>query len=192
MLTVALTLLGSLVALTTPASAAETGVRPTAAAHRATLDPLLDVVVRRLQTGDIVAAAKWPTRGPIEDPAREQVVLDTAEAGAASRGLDEDTVVAVFGDQIAASKTVQYGLFAHWTAVPEDAPTTVPDLSQIRPVLDRITEQLLDQLAATTSIRSGPACAVVVRAAAGRAARRARFDQLHRSALSRAVASLCD
>ncbi|MFC7660247.1 gamma subclass chorismate mutase AroQ [Pseudonocardia benzenivorans] len=90
------------------------------------VDPLLDLIVTRIETGDVVARAKWASRGPVEDPAREQVVLDAARAGATGRGLDPDVVAAVFADQIAASKVVQYGLFSDWTAEPAAAPPPAP------------------------------------------------------------------
>lgn len=155
------------------------------------LEPLIDVLVQRMNTGDTVAAAKWPTRGPVEDRAREKTVLDAAAAASGQRHLDPARVAAVFADQIEASKTVQYGLFSRWTATPDIAPRTSPDLKKIRPVLDRLTARLLDQLAATAPTRTAPGCDAAVRAAADQAARRSDLDPLHRAALSRAVRSLC-
>jgi chorismate mutase len=155
------------------------------------VDPLLDLIVTRIETGDVVARAKWASRGPVEDPAREQVVLDAARAGATGRGLDPDVVAAVFADQIAASMVVQYGLFSDWTAEPAAAPAPGTDLATVRPVLDRITTGLLDQLAATADRRGGAACGRTVQDAARHAAVRAGFDELHRAALARAVRSLC-
>ncbi|HWD06168.1 MAG TPA: chorismate mutase [Amycolatopsis sp.] len=193
-LTAALAVLVPVTALSAPAASAVPAPVPAAASVpvSAPLDQLVGAVVERLQTGDTVAAAKWPTLGPIEDPAREQVVLDAASAGATARGLDPARAVAVFSDQIAASKTVQYGLFSDWTANPAHAPTTTPGLSQIRPILDRITGELLDGLAETKPLRTASGCGLAVRLSAEKAALRAHFDQLHRTALSRAVSSLCE
>ncbi|MFI5615151.1 chorismate mutase [Amycolatopsis sp. NPDC051903] len=191
-LTVALAVLVPLTTLTSPVAGAAPAAGAADQLTSAPLDQLIGAVVERLQTGDTVAAAKWPTRGPIEDPAREKVVLDAASAGATERGLDPAGAVAVFGDQIAASKTVQYGLFSDWTANPEHAPTTIPDLSQIRPILDRITGELLDGMVATKSLRTSAVCGVAVRLSAERASLRTHFDQLHRTALDRAVRSLCE
>ncbi|MGE3288420.1 MAG: chorismate mutase [Pseudonocardia sp.] len=153
-------------------------------------DDLAAAVVDRLATGDLVAAAKWRTRGPIEDAAREQVVLDAAAAGAGQRGLDPERVEAVFGDQIAASKVVQYGLFASWTADPDASPPPA-DLAALRPQLDTITARLLDDLGSTAADRGAPTCDRAWHDAADRAARGARLDALHRMALDRAGRSLC-
>jgi chorismate mutase len=151
---------------------------------------LVEVIDQRLELADAVAAAKWSTHGAIDDPAREQVVLDAAAAGAVRRGLDPAAVRVVFRDQIEASKAVQYGLFSHWSSVPTDAPTQTPDLAAIRPVLDRITGELLDGLAATRQLRSPNACELC-------AVRRGveqehHLDALHRQALGRALRSVCE
>lgn len=159
---------------------------PAPTADAAAWDDLVGVVVDRLDTGDLVAAAKWPTRGPVEDAARERVVLDAAAAGAAQRGLDPGEVTAVFADQIAASKVVQYGLFARWTADPSTSPPPA-DLAALRPQLDTITNRLLDDLASTDAARNGPACGQEWHDAA----ERVHLDELHRTALERAGRSLC-
>src|SRR5262249_37644360 len=39
---------------------------------------LADLAAQRVQIADAVAAAKWGTDTPIDDPAREQAVLDNA------------------------------------------------------------------------------------------------------------------
>ena len=91
--------------------------------------------------------------GTIVDLAREHAVLAEAESG--RRGLNPAQTTAVLQDQIEASKVVQYGLFADWTADPGRAPAAAPDLDRVRPELDRITTDLLDQLAATRPLRAG-------------------------------------
>lgn len=161
------------------------------AAQPVPLESLVALVDERLATADTVAAAKWGTRGAVEDPPREQVVLDTATREAAPRGLAPHTVAAVFRDQIQASKVVQYGLFEDWTAEPDRAPRAPPDLAGVRPVLDGITPRLLDALASTAGVRRDPGCATQVVVASRRTADARALDALHRRALDRAVRSLC-
>lgn len=154
-------------------------------------DALVTVAYERLATADTVAASKWSSRGAVEDPAREQVVLDAASAGATQRGLDPALVTAVFRDQIQASKVVQYGLLEDWTADPAHAPATAPDLATIRPVLDGVTPQLLDALAATAAARRDGTCATQVGAADEQTAAARGLDALHRRGLERALRSIC-
>ncbi|HVX46889.1 MAG TPA: chorismate mutase [Mycobacteriales bacterium] len=153
---------------------------------------LAGIVEQRIALADIVAEAKWPTRGPVDDPAREKVVLDAAAAGAVERGLDPDSARVFFRDQIEASKVVQYGLFSHWGAVPADEPTEVPDLSKIRPILDQITGRLLDTLKATQPIRSGPYCRAFAGIAKLEVEQSKHLDSLHRAALGRGLRSVCE
>jgi chorismate mutase len=152
---------------------------------------LVDVMARRVEIGDTVAAAKWGTTQPIEDPAREKTVLDGAAAQAPTYGVDPSLAVRVFSDQIAANKVVQYGLFSRWTAHPGQAPTERPDLTVVRPVLDAITGQLLTQLQATEGPRASDRCRRQLTVAQERVARSHDFDQLHREALTRAGTSIC-
>lgn len=156
------------------------------------LGALTDLVVKRLRVSDDVAAAKFGTSSPIDDPAREQQVLDQVRQQATALGLDADAATAFFQDQITASKLVQKGLFARWTAHPDEAPTTRPDLGQIRTQLDQLTAALLQQLKSTVDVRTEPiSCTVQVILAAGSAAVLDRLDALHRRALGTAVHSVC-
>lgn len=152
---------------------------------------LVDLAAARIAIADTVAAAKWGTHGSIDDPAREQVVLDAAAQGAADRGIDPAITATVFRDQIEASKVVQYGLFSQWSAVPEDAPTETPDLAAIRPQLDAITGGLLDGLAATQDLRADGSCGAALRSARHDVERARTFDALHHRALGRALRSVC-
>jgi chorismate mutase len=155
---------------------------------------LVDLAAQRLTTADTVAAAKWASGGSISDPAREKVVLDAASAGSAQRGLDvhdSAEVAQVFRDQIEANKAVQYGLFSDWSADPVHVPAEAPDLAQVRPVLDGITGQLLDALAAFRAVRSDPGCPATLRGVAEGVEHNRRLDDLHRRGLARAVRSLC-
>ncbi|MFC4946095.1 chorismate mutase [Pseudonocardia sp. GCM10023141] len=175
--------LAALTACTAPAAPAPADPGP--------LGAVVDTAQRRLATADTVAAAKWGTRGAIEDPAREKTVLDAAAAGSAPRGLDPAVAASVFRDQIEANKVVQYGLFESWTAQPQQAPATAPDLATVRPVLDAVTGQLLDALVATRDARSGAGCAAQLGAARASEVDRLHLDPLHQEALDRALRSVC-
>jgi chorismate mutase len=156
------------------------------------LGSLTDLVIQRLLVSDQVAAAKFGTDSPIDAPAREQQELDEVRRQAGTLGLDPDATVAFFQDQITASKVVQRGLFARWTAHPDQAPTTHPDLTQIRTQLDRLTTELLQELTTTEKLRSHPVdCTVHLTLATLSGAVFDRLDTLHRQALTTATQSVC-
>ncbi|WP_341868261.1 chorismate mutase, partial [Streptomyces africanus] len=179
-----------------PATAAErpAPVRHAVAAHDAApgLSPVTELLVQRLLLADKVAAAKYGTDTPIDDPEREARILDDVRARAAGLGLDADAVAAVFRDQIEANKLVQRGLYARWDAHPAERPTERPDLAtEVRPALDRITTQLLAALDATERARALPSCGPRLAAAAGWSAYIHRLDALHMKGLGRALPSVC-
>jgi len=154
------------------------------------LGSLADLVIERIRVSDDVAASKFGTDSPIEDPEREQQVLEQVREQAGAVGVDPDAAVVFFQDQITASKVVQKGLFARWTAHPEEAPTTRPDLGQIREQLNQLTTDLLHELKATEELRDKPvACTVQLALAAGSV--QERLDTLHRQALRTATDSVC-
>lgn len=156
------------------------------------LGPLTGLVIERLRVSDDVAASKFGTDSPIDDPVREEAVLAQVRTQAEADGVDPDTAVAFFQDQITASKIVQKGLFTRWTAHPEEAPTTRPDLAQIRERLDRLTTALLQELKDTQELRDKPIpCTVQLALAAGSGTVMERLDALHRRALSTATHSVC-
>ena len=156
------------------------------------LGPLTGLVVQRLKVSDQVAAAKFGTDKPIDDPVREQQELAEVRAQATALGIDPDRTAAFFQDQIAASKVVQRGLFDRWTQHPDQAPTTRPDLNEIRVELDQLTTSLLQQLVATDGVRHpGIACRVQVTEAQLSAIVIDRLDGLHRDALRTALRSVC-
>jgi chorismate mutase len=156
------------------------------------LGPLTDLVIQRLLVSDDVAASKFGTGSPIEDPVREAQVLEQVRTQAEASGANPDAAVAFFQDQITASKAVQKGLFARWTAHPEEAPTTRPDLAPIREKLDRLTTALLQELKDTEHLRDNSrACTVQLTLASGSGAALEGLDTLHRQALGTATASVC-
>lgn len=190
----ALTVAGAMSLTVSPAAAAGAPPGRAPATHQpfGRLGTLTDLVIERLRVSDDVAAAKFGTDSPIDDPAREQQVLDQVRRQAAALGLAPDSAVAFFRDQITASKMVQKGLFARWTAHPGEAPGIRPDLGQIRTRLDHLTTDLLRQLEATMPVRTQPvSCTVQLALATGSAVVLERLDPLHRQALGTAVHSVC-
>jgi chorismate mutase len=180
-----------------PVTAAE---RPASVRHGAAaaldvapgLSSVTELLVQRLLLADKVAAAKYDTDTPIDDPEREARILDDVRARAAGLGLDPDAVAAVFRDQIEANKLVQRGLYARWDAHPAERPTERPDLAkEVRPALDRITTQLLAALDDTERARALPSCGPRLATAAGWSAYTHRLDALHLKGLGRALPSVC-
>ncbi|ARF54142.1 chorismate mutase [Streptomyces gilvosporeus] len=175
-----------------PAPAERASAAP-AAAHSpyARLRPLAALSAERLATGDLVAAAKWGTGSPIDDPARERVVLDSVAEQARRLGADPEATVRIFRDQIEASKIVQRGLFREWDADPSRAPAERPDLNEVRKEINRLNGALVRAIAASPQARSAPYCAPLVTVSAARIRYERHLDPLHTVALARSLRSVC-
>ncbi|MGW3136289.1 chorismate mutase [Streptomyces sp. NPDC001139] len=188
-----LTVAAALLAVPGTAAAASAAPRHPADAVRTAdlLRPVAALAADRLATADLVAAAKWGTDSPIDDPAREQQVLDTVAAQAQQIGADPDETRRVFRDQIEANKLVQRALFAEWTAHPDRAPTTKPDLSVVRATINRINTDLVRSLADTTPERVSPSCGPELLVAAVEVHHEKHQDLLHTTALARSLAHIC-
>ncbi|MFE9560015.1 chorismate mutase [Streptomyces sp. NPDC006487] len=171
------------------------GAEPDAAhagASRRALGTLVKLAGERMMTADTVAAAKWGTSQPIDDAAREQVVLEDALARGAELGIPPATVSRIFEDQIAANKTVQRALYSAWQAAPEKRPTHRPDLStQVRPVLDRIDGRLLTAIRDAQPLLTRPGCGAALDRAKAAAAAEMGLDAVHREGLDRALVRIC-
>ncbi|MDQ1029143.1 chorismate mutase [Streptomyces umbrinus] len=178
---------------TTSATAHAPAAYTSATAVRASgLGALTELFAERLLLADKVAAAKYGTESPIDDPVRERQILDDVAARAAGLGLDPDSVTAVFRDQIEANKLVQRGLYARWDAHPDERPTERPDLAkEVRPALDLITTRLLASLRQTAPVRADASCGPRLYAAAALSAYEHRLDVLHLKGLGRALPSVC-
>jgi chorismate mutase len=156
------------------------------------LGPLTDLAIQRVLVSDQVAASKFGTGTPIDDPVREQQELDQVRQSSIGLGLDPNATVRFFADQINASKIVQRGLFQRWSARPSEAPTTRPDLGKIRTQLDQLTTELLQQLNATQHIRRSTLPCSIQRGEARVSGEIInRLDALHRRAVDVAVQSVC-
>jgi chorismate mutase len=146
----------------------------------------------RLLVADQVAAAKWGTDSPIDDPAREQQVLEAVAEQAREAGGDPVATSKIFRDQIEASKVVQRGLYRRWQADPSSAPTERPDLAKVRLEINRINGELVRAIADTADARTAPSCPGRLLAGALATGHEKRLDALHAVGLTRALPSVCD
>ena len=152
---------------------------------------LVDAAAQRLQTADAVAASKWITKGPIEDPARERQVLESVREAAGARGVDPGYVQAVFRDQIDATVGVEYARFSEWKLDPADAPQTAPDLSDSRGVIDALNRTMVTEVAAQWDSLHSSGCSGDLQTAEDAVVRARTLDGLYQQALSTATRSYC-
>ena len=114
-------------------------------ADAAAADHLLQLIDQRLDVAPMVAKAKWNSGGAVNDPPREQLILDAVTAQAS--GLDAVFVRRFFQAQFDASKALQLGLHAQWQQQGAGKFSDAPDLGRdVRPLLDRLTPQLIASL----------------------------------------------
>ncbi|MEL5955012.1 gamma subclass chorismate mutase AroQ [Streptomyces sp. CLV115] len=156
------------------------------------LRSVAELSARRLATGDLVAAAKWGTGSPVDDPARERQVLDSAADRAEGLGADPRLTRLVFRDQIEANKAVQRGLHRRWRDHPYEAPAGRPRLDDVRKEVDRLNEALVRAVADSAPYRrAAPPCRVAPAVSAGRVSRERSLDALHATALAGSLKSVC-
>jgi chorismate mutase len=166
----------------------------TATAQSATvkLERLVETSARRLTLARQVAFAKWDARSKIEDTAREGVVITAAVKAGQSRGLDRDFVSNFFKAQIEANKLVQYSLLASWHRAGSAPFHPAINLTSVRARLDRLQEDLINELADTAALRTGTACQADTARAVGKyVAIHKLEDPLVAMALDRAMAATC-
>ncbi|MGW2414308.1 chorismate mutase [Streptomyces tubercidicus] len=182
---------GAVAAPPAPSPATTAPAAATAHSPYGQLRPLAALSAERLATADLVAAAKWGTGSPVDDPAREREVLNSVAEQARQLGADPAATVRIFRDQIEANKVVQRGLHRRWDANPAQAPTARPDLGQVCKEINRVNGELVRALADSPSARSAPYCAPLLTVAADRVRHERQMDGLHTSALARSLRSVC-
>ncbi|MGR2738069.1 gamma subclass chorismate mutase AroQ [Billgrantia sp. Q4P2] len=120
---------------------------------KAAIDRMLVMIDERLDVAPLVAQAKWNSGAPIEAPEREAQILDQVTEDAEAAGVDEDFARRFFDKQFEASKQVQRRLHHQWLQEGRSTFADPPDLAEeVRPVLDRLTPQLIESLAAIERI----------------------------------------
>lgn len=172
--------------------AATSSAAPTQSSY-VELHSLADLAAQRLATADLVAAAKYGTGSPIDDPAREQQVLDDVARQARDLGADPEATVRFFRDQIEANKMVQRELHRRWDADPSQAPAPGerPDLAEVREEINRVNGELVRGIAASSVARTAPSCRGLLVVAGVRVRGERQLDALHAVALGRALMSVC-
>ncbi|MFF3455134.1 chorismate mutase [Streptomyces sp. NPDC002730] len=187
-------LTGAGTASAAPAAPQPSASVPAAAAGSnsyAGLHTIADLSAQRLTTADLVAAAKYGTGSPIDDPAREKQVLDGVAQQARDLGADPEATVRIFRDQIEANKLVQRALFHRWDADSSRAPTERPDLAEVRKEINRINAALVRSIADSASARPAPYCDGQLIASAAHVRHERQLDALHSIALARSLRSVC-
>lgn len=159
-----------------------------------TFEPLVELSGQRLALAGQVALAKWDSHAAVEDAPREASVIASAVKLGQSKGLNREFVAGFFRSQIEANKTVQRSLLAGWHKIGH-APAHNPiDLNRvIRPRLDELQSQMIDELVATSASRASPSCPDELAKATAKylAARNLASQSLEAEALSRALSSAC-
>ncbi len=123
------------------------------------LQPLVETSARRLKLAREVAFAKWDNGAAVEDPPREEHVIATAVTEGKTEGLDPAVVSRFFRAQIEANKAVQSSLLSTWHRGGKAPDHLTKDLTTtIRPQLDEIQKELIEELVTTAPLRASSTC----------------------------------
>jgi chorismate mutase len=123
------------------------------------LQPLVETSAHRLNLAQEVAFAKWKTGAAVEDPPREEHVIASAVIEGKKEGLDPAVVSRFFRAQIEANKVVQSSLLSTWRKAGKAPDHPTQDLATaIRPQLDEIQKQLIEELVGTAPVRASSTC----------------------------------
>ena len=130
------------------------------------LQPLVETSAHRLNLAQEVAYAKWDNGTAVEDPPREERVIASAVTEGKTEGLDPAVVSQFFRAQIEANKNVQSSLLSTWHKLGKAPDHQTKDLTtMIRPQLDEIQKQLIQELVTTASVRASATCRLDLAAA---------------------------
>jgi chorismate mutase len=152
----------------------------------------IDTTARRLAFAKQVALAKWDSGKAVEDRAREQNLLSKAMAEAEHRGLIVVQVEQWMRDQMEANKLIQYALLAQWRRVGLAPIESRSDLvTVVRPQLERLQNNLLQQWVQTQRWRAQPACPELLAKLTLAYTRQHKMDTVYALALDRALANVC-
>ena len=99
---------------------------------------------QRLALAPTVAQVKWNNHLPVEDPVREQQLL---EAIPPLPGVDPERARNFLQAQFEASKSVQAQCRRNWVGQNSGPFPQAPSLGEIRPQLDKVTSEMLQALA---------------------------------------------
>jgi len=155
------------------------------------LVPLVDAAAQRLQVAEPVAATKFLDGGLIEDPVREQQVLDAVAADATNRAIDPGYVTTIFRDQIDATVAIEYQRLAQWKLDPAAAPADAPDLASSRATIDGLNRAMVTEMADQWQVLHSPSCTADLDAATAAVAQARALDPLYRQAVDFATRNYC-
>ncbi|MBN9415582.1 hypothetical protein ABS71_04235 [bacterium SCN 62-11] len=102
------------------------------------IDKLLLLMQKRLALAPTVAQVKWNNHLPIDDPVREEQILEKAP----------EAQRAFLRAQFEASKTIQQQCRQNWVSQHTSTFPTAPSLAEIRVQLDQVTGDMLQALEA--------------------------------------------
>jgi chorismate mutase len=144
-----------------------------------------------LQIADPVAASKFRTGDPIDDPLREQQILDAIAAEAVAKHIDPDDVRSLFRDQIDATSAIEHIRFARWKLDPRNAPVAAPGLEECRVAIDTLNQVMLNEIALQWDPLRSPHCAADLNAAKEAVIGARRLDLLYQEALDYVTHRYC-
>ncbi|MEG2805277.1 gamma subclass chorismate mutase AroQ [Stenotrophomonas sp.] len=159
------------------------------AATPSPLHALLDAVTARNAIAHAVAASKYPQNRAVEDPAREQVVLEDTRRKAEARGLEADAVVQFQVQLIQANKLVQHMDYQQFRA--GRLPPPAPALPGIRARIDQADQRILATWAQVVPLRTDPACPAWVAGGIAQQQAAASLPEVEVMALVRAMVGFC-
>jgi chorismate mutase len=106
------------------------------------VEPLFQAIAARLALMENVAEFKAQNHLPIEDLAREALVLADVKILARTHGIDADSIAQFFIAQMNSAKAIQYRRRAE--LLNQDLPQNSIDLqAEIRPNLDRLGSEII-------------------------------------------------
>jgi chorismate mutase len=155
------------------------------------LAKLVDDAAQRLQTADPVAASKYLTGGDVDDPVREEQVLDSVTAAARNKHVDSHYVDDAFRDQIDATDSLEHSRFAEWKIDPMNAPKAAPDLSTSRDAINGLNRAMVDDFAEQWNALHSSTCVADLDDAKAAAIAQRHLDQLYQQALDYALHRYC-
>jgi chorismate mutase len=183
---------GTVLAVAASLSIGVLGVAPPSQADSPNpLSALVDAAAQRLQTADPVAAVKYKTGGSVDDPQREQQVIDSVTTAAAVKHIDTGYVKNIFRNQIDATDAIEHARFADWKLDPSAAPATAPDRSASRATIDRLNQIMVNEIAAHWDSLHSPSCGFDLDNAKSAVVSARQLDDLYQRALTYATHSYC-
>lgn len=152
---------------------------------------LLDAAAQRLQTADPIAAVKFTSGAPLDDPVREQQVIDTVTTTAEEKGIDAEYVKDVFRNEIDATNAIEHARFADWKLDPGAAPVPSSDLAASRATIDQLNQTMVDEIVDHWDLLHSPSCGNELDKARIAVTAARQFDALFQRALTYASGSYC-